>query len=327
MNKTEIAVAVLLVIMVAAVMYVQRPPEETETLPPVAESEVTPAPPVAEQPEIRYPVETPAAQPETAEPTSQVPSGSEAADQTESGDTETAGTEAAEPAATAPPAETLPALDDSDAALREELDPVLDMQAFARLFQADRLIRRFVVSVDNLPNRMYPRSAYRVARSVPGQLVVRRVRLYPGDEETLYLNPDNYARYTPYVRFFTGLNSKRLVMVYRHFYPLFQAAYEDLGYPSAYFNDRLVDVIDNLLATPEVRGPVKLVRPHVLYQYADPDLEALSAGQKVLIRVGPENAASLKDKLRELHLLLTGSSNGASPSQNPSDGASEQPKV
>jgi hypothetical protein len=173
------------------------------------------------------------------------------------------------------------------------------------LFHTDRLIRRLVVSVDNLPGRQYPRSNYRIARAVPGQLVVRRVRLYQGEDETLYLNPDNYARYTPYIKLFTGMDSGQLVAIYRHFYPLFQAAYEDLGYPSAYFNDRLVDVIDNLLATPVVTGPVKLVRPHVLYQYADPDLEALSAGQKILIRVGPENAEKLRSKLKELRRLLT----------------------
>jgi len=146
------------------------------------------------------------------------------------------------------------------------------------------------------------------------------VRIYEGDEEKLYLNPDNYARYTPFVKFATRLNSQRLVMLYRHFYPLFQAAYEELGYPSAYFNDRLVDVIDHLLEAPDVAGSVKLVRPHVLYKYADPELEALSAGQKLFIRVGPGHAAALKDKLRELRLLLTGS-----PADEPEQGPENTP--
>jgi hypothetical protein len=38
----------------------------------------------------------------------------------------------------------------------------------------------------------------------------------------------------------------------------------------------------------------------VFYEYADPSLEQLSAGQKLLIRMGSENAAALKLKLREL---------------------------
>ena len=103
-----------------------------------------------------------------------------------------------------------------------------------------------------------------------------------------------------------------LVLLYRQdwlrYYPLFQEAYEYLGYPSAYFNDRLIDVIDHLLATPVVDGPIRLVRPHVLYKYADPDLEALSAGRKALIRIGPDNANRVKQKLREIRQILTGQS-------------------
>ena len=66
---------------------------------------------------------------------------------------------------------------------------------------------------------------------------------------------------------------------YRHFYPLFQQAYVDLGYPDGYFNDRLVEVIDHLLATPDVAGPIKLTQPSVFYQYADPSIEERSAGR------------------------------------------------
>ena len=88
--------------------------------------------------------------------------------------------------------------------------------------------------------------------------------------------------------------------LYRQFYPLFQQAYVDLGYPDGYFNDRLVEVIDHLLATPDVAGPIKLTQPSVFYQFADPALEERSAGQKTLIRSVAENAAIVKAKLREL---------------------------
>jgi len=37
---------------------------------------------------------------------------------------------------------------------------------------------------------------------------------------------------------------------------LFQQSYEDLGYPGQYFNDRLVEVIDDMLKTPDVQGPI-----------------------------------------------------------------------
>jgi hypothetical protein len=92
---------------------------------------------------------------------------------------------------------------------------------------------------------------------------------------------------------------------YFHFYPLFQSAYQSLGYPNGYFNDRLVQVIDSLLATPNPSGPIELTRPNVLYTFADPSLEALPAGQKLLLRMGPDNAAVVKGKLKELRALVT----------------------
>ena len=64
-------------------------------------------------------------------------------------------------------------------------------------------------------------------------------------------------------------------------------------------------MIDLLLATPEVAGPLELVRPNVMYQFADPTLEARPAGQKLLLRMGPDNAAAVKAKLKELRSLIT----------------------
>jgi len=98
---------------------------------------------------------------------------------------------------------------------------------------------------------------------------------------------------------------QRFATVYLRFYPLFQKAYQDLGYPNGYFNDRLVQVIDVLLATPQVAGPIELVRPNVMYVFADPALEARPAGQKLLIRMGPDNAATVKAKLKELRAIVT----------------------
>jgi hypothetical protein len=65
-----------------------------------------------------------------------------------------------------------------------------------------------------------------------------------------------------------------------------------------------VQVIDHLLATPQVAGAIPLTRPKVFYEFADPSLEALSSGQKILIRMGPQNAEIVKAKLRELRAQI-----------------------
>jgi hypothetical protein len=64
-------------------------------------------------------------------------------------------------------------------------------------------------------------------------------------------------------------------------------------------------VIDSLLATPQPAGSLQLTRPNVMYTFADPTLEARPAGQKLLLRMGPDNAAAIKSKLTELRAIIT----------------------
>ena len=51
----------------------------------------------------------------------------------------------------------------------------------------------------------------------------------------------------------------------------------------------------------EVKGDMKgeMERPWVRYEFVDPQLESLSAGQKMLVRMGPVNERRLKAKLTE----------------------------
>jgi hypothetical protein len=101
-----------------------------------------------------------------------------------------------------------------------------------------------------------------------------------------------------------ALDAQKLAASYRQHYPLFQEAYRDLGYPKGYFNDRLITAIDDLLATPEPKAPLRLVQVKVRYQFADPDLEHRSAGQKIMLRIGVENARVVKAKLREFRAAV-----------------------
>ncbi|MDE2089604.1 MAG: DUF3014 domain-containing protein, partial [Gammaproteobacteria bacterium] len=163
------------------------------------------------------------------------------------------------------------------------------------------IVHHVAATIDNLPRKQVSQRLMPV-KSPPGHFLVTR------EGKTIYIDPNNYRRYTPYVRLIEAVSAKQLVTVYAYFYPLFQQAYEHLGYPHGYFNDRLIEVIDNLLATPDVRGPIKLIQPNVVYKFADPALERLSAGQKILIRMGNGNAAKIKAKLREIRRLLTSGS-------------------
>lgn len=191
----------------------------------------------------------------------------------------------------------LPPLAASDEAMREALAGTLDERSISDLVISKDIARRIVATVDNLPRRKA--STQLLPFKAPArQLAISR------KGERVTLSGANYARYVPYVKLAQAVDAKRLVALYVRFYPLFQQAYEELGYPKKYFNDRAVEAIDDLLAAPDVDGPVALVQPKVVYEFADPELEELSAGQKLLIRIGPQNAAAIKAKLREVRLEL-----------------------
>jgi ADP-heptose:LPS heptosyltransferase len=114
------------------------------------------------------------------------------------------------------------------------------------------------------------------------------------------------ARYDAVVALLARTDTEKAVAGYRRLYPQLQKAYEDLGYPNGYLNDRVVEVIDHLLETPEPTGPLLLEQPKVLYRFADDDLESRSAGQKLLLRMGVDHARVVKEKLRAVRALIIG---------------------
>lgn len=198
-------------------------------------------------------------------------------------------------AAAAEPA--LPPLKESDATALAALQSLVGEKAAAFFVRPENLVRHIVVMVDNLPRKTYPSQMSPVN---PPRGPFRTA----GKGEALTLSQENFARYAPYVKLMESIDTARIADAYKRFYPLFQEAYVELGYPNAYFNDRLVEVIDHLLATPEVKGPIKLVVPHVLPEFADPALEERSSGQKLLIRMGPDHAARVKAKLSALRAAI-----------------------
>lgn len=207
------------------------------------------------------------------------------------------------PAATPVPAPTtpvlrLPPLNDSDAELTSALSELIGAQAFAQTLRPDDLVRRLVVTIDNLPRRTLPLER-RVVQPIPGAFTVRE------NDGRISLSNDNYARYAAFTTLASRADAHLIVGLYRGYFPLLQEAYLELGNPGTDFEARVIEVVDHLLEAPEVGGAVALAQPNVLYEYADPALESLSAGQKILVRMGPINAAIVKAKLREIRALLT----------------------
>ncbi|HVO07576.1 MAG TPA: DUF3014 domain-containing protein [Burkholderiaceae bacterium] len=206
-------------------------------------------------------------------------------------------------------AASAPMASDPQSMWRLGLEALLGHSAVVRFIQTDDFSRRVVVTVDNLgrayaPPRLWP------VNPTPGRFSVS------GDGELRTIAPENAGRYTPLVTMLTAVDARQAAALYVRMYPQLQKAYEELGYPGQYFNDRVVEVIDHLLATPEprppgplmqlteVKGSVPSTQPWLRYEFADTDLQSLSAGQRIMLRVGPAHRQALKAKLTEIRKLL-----------------------
>ncbi|HKY92356.1 MAG TPA: DUF3014 domain-containing protein [Nevskiaceae bacterium] len=200
-----------------------------------------------------------------------------------------------EPAAQAEP---LPDLDGSDESFRAAIAGAVGQAPVEAFLLPSKVIQRFVIFVDNLDRAALPLRFWPIAHT-KGPFGVDAAN------DAMTVSAKNAARYEPFLAAFESADPKKVVAVYYRYYPLFQEAYRQVGYPDRQFNDRLIAIIDHLLEAPTITEPVALVRPKVLYQFADPEIEKLSWGQKTMIRIGPANEARVKAKLEGYRAALT----------------------
>jgi len=190
--------------------------------------------------------------------------------------------------------EKLPPVQHSDKSIQEALANLKLKDSLFKLLVQENFIQKLVATIDSLPEKKLPRAHLPLLPPKPRFIV-------SGTAEAPQTSSRNQERYDRYVELLEQLPQESLIKIYVYFYPLFQSAYEQLGYRNAYFNDRLVNVIEHLLETPDPPEPIALAQPSVLYTYADPLLEKRSAGQKILLRIGPNHRNRVMQVLKSYH--------------------------
>lgn len=200
---------------------------------------------------------------------------------------------------------SLPPLDQSDDEILAGLLALAGDGALKSLLRTDAIVSRMVATIDALPKQSVGMNV------VPLHTPTGRFQVV-SDDGNFIVSKKNAERYATYMYVADRIDPKAAAAWYKRNYPLFQQAYRDLG-TSGYFNDRLVEVIDHLLAAPEPKGSQQLIPAKEGYVYANQALERLSVGQKFMIRVGAENEAKLKAKLRELRDEVANRSAQAEP--------------
>jgi hypothetical protein len=187
----------------------------------------------------------------------------------------------------------IPPLDESDSVVRELVRGLSSHPALADWLATDRLVRRFVVAVDNLAEGTDPR------QHLPVRALEQPFATTPGGGPAR-IDPESYRRYDRLATLFVSLDARGAAELYTRLEPRIDEAYRDLGYPHRSFDDALVRAIRQLLATPIPEQP-PIVVPRVRgWAFEDSDLEALAPAQKVLLRMGPDNARAVKNHLRRM---------------------------
>src|ERR1700679_2320119 len=123
----------------------------------------------------------------------------------------------------------LPGLANNDSPLRDALAQLAGGDAVKAYVVPEDVIRRMVVTIDNMPRQKIAVDK-RPITAIGGAFAA------DGDELHATLNQKKFERNKPLVAVISKLDMQQLGAVYIRFYPLFQQAYQNLGYPTGYFN-------------------------------------------------------------------------------------------
>ena len=184
----------------------------------------------------------------------------------------------------------------TDDVIKQALTDIVGIDSLDKYLVKTQVVSRLVATIDSLTARQVPPQINPV-KSADGRFATET------EGESIVMSAENFARYDGYIALTQNINTIARVEFYGQYSRLFQDAWEDIGGEGP-FNDRLLVVIDHLLETPDVPGPVLLTKPEAFYLFEDPDLEAMTAGQKILVRMGSANAEVVKEKLREISTRL-----------------------
>jgi len=187
-------------------------------------------------------------------------------------------------------------LNESDPQFTGELTEIIGADPLAEYLVKSQAISRLVATIDSLTSRQIPRQINPV-KPAEDKFIV------DAEGESVVMSAQNYARYDGYVALLQNADNDAMMALYQRYSPLFQQAWEENGGEGS-FNQRLTEVIDDLLDTPDVSGTVYLTKPEAVYLFEDPALESMTAGQKILVRMGPANASIVKEKLTTVRAEL-----------------------
>ena len=187
----------------------------------------------------------------------------------------------------------LPTLTDSDPFVFETLQTLQNGVALVNALAEDQIVRKFVVFVENISRGEFPQTG------LPYKGLGQEMPVSEIDDNLFVMDQVAHSRFDQVVSTFVETDTDSAVIIYQMLSPLFQQAYAEIGFRNVSFDETLRAAINNVLRTTNMEGPYQLVKPSVMYLYADSSVENLAEVHKQLLRIGPDNTSALKAKLRE----------------------------
>ncbi|MGR9101165.1 MAG: DUF3014 domain-containing protein [Gammaproteobacteria bacterium] len=191
----------------------------------------------------------------------------------------------------------LPALEQSDSAIREELIGL--SSGLAEWLEFDDIIRKYLTAINDFSQGQRPYKHFNF-------LVHKEPFKAKKDEQGLYIDPEGYGRYDGFAQAVDQMDAEAAIALYQRYKPLLRQVFEEFGYPRDHQIDDIVrKAIAKILEAPVLEDRIGLVRPSVSYKFADENLESLGPVQKQMIRMGPRNTVTIQNKLREFIQTLS----------------------
>lgn len=187
------------------------------------------------------------------------------------------------------------ALDGSDAAVLLVINSI--SPKVAQWVVPEEQVRKWVLTVDMMADGKLPQ------RHKPLDFPIPTFAVESLSDDEFVSEDSNSQRITLLIDTITAVPPKTLARYYHSWLPLLDEAYGELGKKGG-FELRFNQAIDRVLATDDIEDDVRLIQPHVFYQFEDKELEKKSALEKALWRMGDENREKLQAYLKELKFYL-----------------------
>jgi hypothetical protein len=189
----------------------------------------------------------------------------------------------------------LPPLNETDTLVRELVKKISSHPRIAAWLATNDLIRSFTIAVTNVAEGKTPARQLPMVRPSSGFRILER-------GGNLIIDPRSYERYDALAAAAASMDADGSARLYATLKPRIEEASRELGVSP--FDRRFERTIVLLLSTPVVDGPIRVEPRGIGYGFADPKLEALTGGQKQLLRMGPRNMRVVQTSLRAIALAL-----------------------